>query len=161
MLPYKIVEKLQSAMNRVLRSVTLIPLFGYQKCHFQALLVIQARIAVCFVIGSKAGFVQSMSATHTFSYIIAREFQMVSAQITPFSTMDRKGRFDLLENIVETTGFYVALSCKRISVHRIAAPYNRMSRMFNLLNKLGQTLLHFICSHSCNQHYLSRLMIWI
>src|SRR6056297_2095717 len=157
----KVDRNISHIMTLYSLSVAFVPLFCYEKCHFQALFVIKSRITVGFVVGAQAVFVQTICATHTLGNIITGKLQMNTSQMTGFRTVYIKGCFDFAEDLIEISCFNIVSGGIGIAVHGIAAPNNGVAVLLYSTNKCREVFWNLFVAHAGNEYDFTCFMAWI
>src|SRR6056297_2008784 len=90
--------------------VALIPFFSYKKRHFQALLIVKPRVAVCFVVGDQSLFIKSVCPPNAFGYVVAGHFEMNASKVAAFRPVNSERSPDLFKNVIKPSCFKAVLS---------------------------------------------------
>src|SRR5699024_10568733 len=80
---------------------------------------------------------------------------MYAAQVASLVAMDSKGFTNLCYDIIKIPGFNSIIGRKSVAVHRIAAPNDRHSFMFDFANKIGQAIIYLVFAKSSDEHNLA------
>src|SRR5690625_7193934 len=83
---------------------------------------------------------------------------MDATQIVGFRAVDLERRLQLVENVIEVSGFYIVGGGKSVSVHRVTAPDHRETLPVDRTDQPWQILLHLIDTEPGDQYNLARLM---
>src|SRR5690625_531456 len=128
------------------------PLFSNQEGHFQALLVVQPRIAIGVVIVMQLAGMQPFGSSDTFGHVITCKLKMHASQVTALVAVDGKRLAYFGDDIIKITGFDIVFRCKRIAMHGITAPHYRHPFMLDLANEVWQSFFHLIFAKPADKY---------
>ena len=116
---------------------------------------VKSRVADGFVAAIEVAIGECIDSSETFGDVIAGEFDVNSARPCSFCSVGSNKTFDFCDNRIKVAGFATVLCGIRISVHWVACPDDRVTRIFHCTQKRAKTIFDDVSTHASDQREAS------